>query len=152
MDMDLSKLFDAKIIDLNMNVSTKKDAIKHLTDLLFDAGYVNDKQDYIEDIYRREEQGITGMGNGIAIPHGKSGSVLKTGLAVGKSTQKIEWESYDNQPVDIVFLFAVPDKKEGNIIHLKLLSKVAGKLGNEEILKKIRAAKTAEDIKECMFE
>lgn len=147
----VESLFDTKIVDLNMTANTKEEVIAHLTDLLCESGYVNDKNSYIKDIYYRESLGVTGMGDNVAIPHGKSESVLKTGLAIGKTKKMIPWESYDNQPVNIIFLFAVPDSSEGSQIHLHLLADVATRLGDDEILEKVKLANNYQQLKNALF-
>lgn len=147
----VESLFDSKIIDLNIEANTKEDVINHLTDLLFEEGYLDDKGSYIKDIYYRESLGITGMGDNVAIPHGKSASVKKTGLAIGKTKSMIPWESYDNQPVNIIFLFAVPDNPNGSETHLRLLADVACKLGNDEILEKVKSSENVSDLKDALF-
>ncbi len=147
----VESLFDPKIIDLNINAKTKDEVITHLTDLLYESGYLKDKDSYIKDIYFRESLGITGMGDNVAIPHGKSDSVLNTGLAIGKTNHMIPWESYDNQPVNIIFLFAVPNNDEGSKAHLHLLADVATRLGNDDILKSIKSAQDFDQLKNALF-
>lgn len=151
MDATIENLYDQKIIDLHMVEKDKNQVIQHLAQLLYDAGYVDNITDYIDDIYVREQQGITGMGDNIAIPHGKSASVRKIGLAIGKTDHMIPWESYDQQPVNIIMLFAVPIGEDSNRIHLKLLSSVAEKLGNDDIVRKIKQATTNEELKDGLF-
>lgn len=144
-------LFDPKIIDLDIRAQTKDGVIKYLANLLYNAGYVNEIEDYVKDIYYRESQGVTGMGDGIAIPHGKSNSVKRIGLAIGMTRSLIPWESYDNKPVDIIFMFAVSDNTAGSKTHLKLLADVASRLGNEDIVQNIRKAKNVDELRNALF-
>lgn len=141
----MEKMLDPKLIDLEMTATTKREVINHLARKLFENGVVNDLDNYIKDVYLREEEGITGMGNNVAIPHGKSMGVKAPGIAIGRTKEMIEWESYDEQPVNLFFLFAVPEGKDGAEMHLKLLSQIAMKLANDEILEKL---KEAQDVKE----
>ena len=101
----------------------------------------------MEDIYFRESQGQTGIGNYVAIPHGKSSSVTQVGIAIGKMDQEIEWETLDGKGVKLIFLFAVGKDNENAMTHLKLLAEVARKLGNDEAIEALLAAKTVEDLK-----
>ncbi|MFD1671019.1 PTS sugar transporter subunit IIA [Agrilactobacillus yilanensis] len=150
-EVTVKSVFDPKIVDLNINAKTKDEVIKHLAELLVKEGYVTDINAYTEDIYHRESQGITGMGDNIAIPHGKSSAVVKTGLAIGKTNQMIPWESYDEKPVNIIFLFAVADKKSDDKTHLRLLADVATRLGNEETLKQVKQAKDVMELHRALF-
>lgn len=77
LEIDLSELIDETAIDLKMDVQSKSEAIEKLTDLLISNGAIESKETFLEDVFEREEQGLTGIGNGIAIPHGKSTGVQK---------------------------------------------------------------------------
>ncbi len=144
--MAVKEILDKRVIDLKMKAINKEEVIRHLAGLLKKAGYVEDLEGYIKDVYLREEEGITGIGGHVAIPHGKSEFVDKVGIAVGRTEQMVEWESYDEEPVDLFFLFAVPSDSEGAKGHLRLIAELAGKLGNEAIMGKLQAASTYEDL------
>lgn len=148
---NIGKIYDPKIIDLNMHCNNKTEVINHLSKLLQKAGYIDDIENYINDIFYREYQGITGIGDNIAIPHGKSSSVQKVGLVIGQNEFMIPWESYYNKPVNIIFLFAVPNIKKENEIHLYLLSEIAKKIGNEDILNKIKTANNKLELQNALF-
>lgn len=144
--MAVKEILDKRVIDLKMKASNKDEVIRHLAGLLKKAGYVEDLEGYIKDVYLREEEGITGIGGHVAIPHGKSDFVDKVGIAVGRTEQMVEWESYDEEPADLFFLFAVPSDNGGAKDHLRLIAELAGKLGNETIMGKLQAASTYEDL------
>lgn len=144
--MAVKEILDKRVIDLKMKAVNKDEVIRHLAGLLKEAGYVEDLEGYIKDVYLREEEGITGIGGHVAIPHGKSEFVDMVGIAVGRTEQMVEWESYDEEPVDLFFLFAVPSDSEGAKGHLRLIAELAGKLGNEAIMGKLQAASTYEDL------
>lgn len=144
--MAVNEILDKRVIDLKMKAVNKDEVIRHLAGLLKKAGYVEDLEGYIKDVYLREEEGITGIGGHVAIPHGKSEFVDKVGIAVGRTEQMVVWESYDEEPVDLFFLFAVPSDSEGAKGHLRLIAELAGKLGNEAIMGKLQAASTYEDL------
>ncbi|MEY8351989.1 fructose PTS transporter subunit IIA [Lachnospiraceae bacterium 54-53] len=144
--MAVKEILDQRIIDLNMNATNKDEVLRHLAGLLKKAGYIDDLEGYLRDVYLREGEGITGIGNHVAIPHGKSGSVDKVGIAVGRTNQMIEWESYDGEPSDLFFLFAVPADYDGAKDHLRLISELAGKLGNNRTMEKLQSARSYEDL------
>lgn len=78
-------IFDRNVIDLNMKASTKDEVIRELATLLYKENYLSKLDDFIASVYEREAEGITGMGNNVAIPHGKSDSVMRAGIAIGKT-------------------------------------------------------------------
>ena len=137
------------MIDLDMTAKTKDEVIRHLAGLLMEAGYIQDLEGYVKDVYLRESEGITGIGNHVAIPHGKSDYVDHVGLAVGRTRDMVEWESYDEQPSDLFFLFAVPADSEGAKDHLRLIAELAGKLGNDSIMTKLQTAKSYDELLEA---
>ncbi|MGL5151818.1 MAG: PTS sugar transporter subunit IIA [Clostridium sp.] len=124
----MNKLFDVKYIDLNLETTEKFATIKHL------AGFAEDRlhnvDGYVEDVKKREAISTTGIGDGVAIPHAKSEFVKVPTVIVGKSNQGIEWESLDDEPVNMVFLIAVPEG-EGNE-HLKILQVLAVSLMDDD--------------------
>ena len=147
--MAVKEILDKRVIDLNMDATDKDGVIRHLAGLLKDAGYVEDLEGYVKDVYLRESEGITGIGGHVAIPHGKSDYVNKVGIAVGRTKEMVEWESYDGEPSRMFFLFAVPSDSEGAKDHLRLIAELAGKLGNEATMNKLQSASTYEDLLEA---
>lgn len=145
--MNVKEVLDERVIDLNMKAADKKEAINYLAGKLKDAGYIADVEEYVEDIYLRESQGQTGIGNYVAIPHGKSSSVTQVGIAIGRMEQEIEWETLDGKGVKLIFLFAVGKDNENAMTHLKLLAEIARKLGNDEAIEALLNVKTVEDLK-----
>lgn len=143
--MSVLDVLDRRVVDLKMKAKDKDEAIRHLSGLLKEAGYIEDVHEFVADIYERENEGITGIGEHIAIPHGKSQSVRNIGIAVGKLDEMIEWESLDNQPVDLIFLFAV-SKSQYDTSHLRLLGDLAGRLGRNNTIKRLREMGTFEDL------
>ncbi|GFZ29914.1 transcription antitermination protein BlgG [Clostridium zeae] len=143
--MDLAAVIRSETIKLEMNARNKDEAIRELTQMLYDADKIANMEDFIEDVYYREKIGVTGIGNGFAIPHGKSKFVKKTCLAIGRTKCPIEWDSLDDQPVNFIILFAVTDEdKTSN--HIRLLSQVATKLGDDEICERLKLANTSNEI------
>jgi PTS system fructose-specific IIA component len=130
--MNVDELLNTDVINLRLKANTKEEAIKELTDLLAEKGAISSKEEFLSDVFEREAQGPTGIGNSIAIPHGKSDYVERTAMAIGRSETDLEWESLDDQPVRVVILFAVRSADQ-NGLHLKLLASVARSLANEDI-------------------
>ncbi|MCW0345240.1 PTS system fructose-specific EIIABC component [Pantoea ananatis] len=131
--MDISRILTPRRVNLNLQASSKEEAIIELTDLLFSDGAINDKQAFIKDVWLREAEGSTGFENHIAIPHGKSSAVKQTTLAIGRSQQDIPWETLDGSQVRCIILFAVR-LEDQNTPHIRLLSQVASALADDEVI------------------
>lgn len=134
--MDISNVLNVKNIKLNMMAKSKEEAIEELTELLVRDGSVINKEDFLKDVWLREEQGSTGFENHIAIPHGKSSGVARTALAIGRTQYEIPWETMDGSDVRCIILFAVC-LVDQNATHIRLLSQVSGSLADEEIIEKL---------------
>ncbi|HHL1669037.1 TPA: PTS sugar transporter subunit IIA [Klebsiella pneumoniae] len=134
--MDISTVLNVKNIKLNMTARTKEEVIEELTDLLIQDGAVTNKEDFIRDVWLREELGSTGFENHIAIPHGKSSGVSRTALAIGRTQHAIPWETMDGSDVRCVILFAVC-LVDQNATHIGLLAQVSGSLADEDIIAKL---------------
>ncbi|MCI1903737.1 MAG: fructose PTS transporter subunit IIA [Enterococcaceae bacterium] len=139
--MEVNEIIDPRNVRTRLSAQTKDEALKELATTLFNNGYISDIAGFITDIYMREAEGQTGIGNFIAIPHGKSTYVKKIGVAIGVADKEIPWESLDGRGVKGIILFAVGNDNEGAHTHLKLLSLFARKLGNDEVVKKLIEAK-----------
>lgn len=129
-------MLNVKNIKLNMTAKTKGEVIEELTDLLIQDGAVTNKEDFIRDVWLREELGSTGFENHIAIPHGKSSGVSRTALAIGRTQHAIPWETMDGSDVRCVILFAVC-LVDQNATHIRLLAQVSGSLADEDIIAKL---------------
>ncbi|SKC84554.1 PTS sugar transporter subunit IIA [Maledivibacter halophilus] len=144
--MEIANVLDSAVVDLNMEAQNKDEALKYLSKKLKDAGYIENLDMFLKDIYYRESLDLTGIGEGVAIPHGQSESVKKIGIAIGKLNKPIKWETIDGKDVNLIFLFAVSKGNvEGNP-HLKLLSSLARRLAKKENIKALKEAKTFADI------
>lgn len=147
--MEITEILNDYTIVTNMDFKDKHDALKGLSQLLLDNEYITNVESFLEDVYAREEIGQTGIGNYIAIPHGKSDSVNEIGVAIGINNSEIPWETMDGKGVRGVILFAVGNDNEGAKSHLKLLSLFARKLGNDEVIDKLLKSVKTEDVKEA---
>ena len=148
-DFSIADVITEDLITLEMVAKDKEEAILELTELLAEKGIVTDVSGFSADVFKRETEGMTGIGNGIAIPHGKSDSVSQTSLVVGKTKQPIEWESLDEEPVQVIILFAVRNT-DANTMHIKLLQKVAMLLADEEFIENMISAETKTEMLELL--
>lgn len=148
----IEDLLEDQCINLSLEANTKKEVIDQLSKMLETAGYITDFDIFAKDVFLREKEGITGMGNGIAIPHGKSEAVNRASVAIGRTKKFIGWESYDGLPVNLFFLFAVPSGKHGAKIHLKLLSQLATKLANDVLIEELKKTPTVTDFKRILMD
>ncbi|PAF14402.1 fructose PTS transporter subunit IIA [Shouchella clausii] len=143
--MKLAELLHKDVIKLDLSATSKEEAIKELIELLAKNGAIESKEGFEKDVYDREAQGMTGIGGGIAIPHGKSDAVRHTAIAIGRTKQPISWETLDEKPVQAIILFAVRKEDAGDL-HLKLLAKVAGALARDEVCTALLESNSKEDI------
>lgn len=100
--MVISDILTKETIDLHLNADSKTAAVEQMASLLSEQGYVSDAGQFINDVLKREESSSTGIGFGVAIPHGKSAGVVKPALSFAKFAQPIEWQSLDEQPVTML--------------------------------------------------
>lgn len=147
--LDINKVINQDLIVVGMNEESKEGALKVLINRLYEQGYLSDKAEFLKDVLERESEGLTGLGKGIAIPHGKSDGVVKTTIAIGRNNRGIEWESLDDEPVDLIILFAVK-KTDETTTHIKMLQKVAILLADDEFLKTLKLAEKPVDIYELL--
>ncbi|WP_303864281.1 PTS sugar transporter subunit IIA [Alkalibaculum bacchi] len=138
-------------INLCSSSKTKSSALKELCYMLYVNGCISDKKKFCEAVYRRERVGVTGMENGIAIPHGESDAALRAAIGVLKTRSIIgDWESLDNKPIKLVFLLVVPTKNR-NIEHLKLLSHLAAALTHSDIQDRLLKEDSVESFKKIFY-
>lgn len=143
--MNISEVLKKEHILLDFMAETKEDVLKGLTDLLAESGAVSDKYAFLTDVIARENASATGIGNGIAIPHGKSSSVSETTVAIARLEHGIEWESVDDEPIKFVVLLAVKESDKTGV-HVKLLSEMARKLASAENCRRLLNAKDKDEI------
>ncbi|MBQ4020780.1 MAG: PTS sugar transporter subunit IIA [Erysipelotrichaceae bacterium] len=148
--MPLNDILNTDIIDLEVQGTTKDEVLRYMANVLLKNGYINDADVFVKDIYEREAEGPTGMGLHISIPHGKSFSVLRNGIMIGKTVNPIRWESSMSdsgfQDTYLIFLFCVSADAEFARNHMMLLSELAGKLGNDVRVAKLSKANSKEEI------
>lgn len=161
--MTIRDLLAAESINLNGTPAGKTEALNQCIDLMAKSGKISDVEKYRKGVFAREEEGTTGIGMGIAIPHCKSDAVTKAGLAAMVVKDGVEFESLDGTPAKIIFLIAAPNTEDN--VHLQVLSKLSVMLMDEqftnslinagsvdEFLNIIDSAEKAKDEKEALKE
>ena len=141
--MKITDLLDEKSIRLNAAASSKTEALNQIINLINQTGNIINKDEYKEIVFKREEQGTTGIGEGIAIPHGKSSKVKKACLAAMVIPNGVDFEALDNKKVNLMFLIAAPETKDN--IHLEVLSRLSSLLMDEKFREKLRRSKTSKE-------
>lgn len=148
--MKIIDLLDDRSILLDGRVADKKAALDQMVELMDASGKLRDKETYRQGVYAREQEGSTGIGEGIAIPHCKSDAVIKPGLAAMVVKDGVEFESLDGQPAHLFFLIAAPNT-EGNV-HLDVLSRLSVLLMDEDFTNKLRQAASVSEFKQIIEE
>ncbi|WPC20215.1 fructose PTS transporter subunit IIA [Pediococcus inopinatus] len=148
--MAVSKIVQPKLVKFNLVANSRDAVIDQLADVYLENGVISDKQKYIEAVNEREVEGTTGIGGGIAIPHGKAETVTKSAVAIAKLAHPVEWNALDDKPVSYVFLLAIPD--DGDNEHLKLLSELASTLMDDDVREKLESASSKEDLEKIFME
>lgn len=141
--MKVRDLLSLDSIQLQGAPSDKADAIRQMVDLMCKRGNIADADAYRKGVFAREEEGTTGIGEGIAIPHCKSDAVKAPGLAAMVVPSGVEFDALDGQPVHLIFLIAAPNTEDN--IHLEVLSRLSVLLMDEQFTKQLKQAKTAEE-------
>lgn len=141
--MRIRELLAKESIELGGVAASKEEAIDKMVALMAKSGKINDAEKYRAGVYAREEEGTTGIGEGIAIPHCKSDAVTKPGLAAMVIPEGVDFDALDGEKVDLIFLIAAPNSKDN--VHLDVLSKLSMLLMNEEFTKGLKSAGTVEE-------
>ena len=146
--MRIRDLLAPESICLNGSAADKKDVLNQMVDLMAKSGKVSDKENYLAAVFAREEEGTTGVGDGIAIPHGRCAGVSKPGLAAMVLPAGVEYEALDDEPVNLIFLIAAPEGA-GNV-HITILSKLSMMLMDDAFTASLRGAKSVEEFLEII--
>ncbi|KAA6453730.1 PTS fructose transporter subunit IIABC [Bacillus atrophaeus] len=142
--MKITELLTKHTIKLNIESKEKENVIDEMVTVLDQAGKLNDRAAYKEAILNRESQSSTGIGEGIAIPHAKTASVINPAIAFGRSKEGVDYESLDAQPAHLIFMIAATEG--ANNTHLEALSRLSTLLMREEIRKQLLEAETEDAI------
>ncbi|MCD4814196.1 PTS sugar transporter subunit IIA [bacterium] len=142
--MRIMDFLSEKNITVDLKAKNKKEVIEELVEVLVDGGNVSDKKKMVQILLEREELGSTGIGQGIAIPHGKSDTVKELTAAFGLSKTGIPFEALDGEPVYIFFLLVAPEGTAG--AHLKALARISGLLKDKYIRRKLTASQSTGEV------
>ena len=148
--MRITDLLKKQSIDLNGAGFDKPGAISHLVDLMSAGGNILDKEGYKACVMAREEEGSTGIGEGVAIPHAKTAAVKSPGLAAMVVQEGVEYESLDDEPANLFFLIAAPEGGEN--VHLEVLSRLSRMLMDDDFRANLMAAKSADEFLQIINE
>lgn len=141
--MRITDLLDKKSISLTAAPDSKQEALDEAIELIIKGGKIRDREAYRAQVYHREEEGSTGIGRGLAVPHGKCDAVVEPALAAMVIPQGVEFDALDQKPVQLLFLIAAPDTKEN--IHLKLLSRLSALLMDKAFAEQLKKASDTEE-------
>jgi nitrogen PTS system EIIA component len=142
--MNLLDILSVDCVKAPLLATQKKDAIEELVDTLALAGKVSDPDALKDAVWSREQTRTTGIGQGLAIPHGKSSSVSKLVMAIGKPANPIEFESIDKQPVQLIVLLASPPDRTSD--HIQALARISRLMTMRDFRERVYAAQSAEEL------
>ena len=148
--MRITELLDKRSIRIDGAPKSKNEALDQMVELMAKSGKINDLEAYRQEVYRREEEGTTGVGEGIAIPHGKGAFVDKPGLAAMVVKDGVDYDSLDGEPVHLIFLIAAPNTKDN--VHLDVLSKLSVLLMDDDFSRALQNAKSPEEFMKIVDE
>lgn len=141
--MRITDLLDARSVCLTCNPKDKSETLDQAVALMAKSGKLSDEAAYRKQVYAREEESTTGIGEGIAIPHGKCDAVKAPGLAAMVIKNGVDFDSLDGEPVELLFLIAAPNTEDN--VHLDVLSKLSMMLMDEEFTASLKNAQTVEE-------
>ncbi|MEY3385384.1 MAG: hypothetical protein RIR53_195 [Bacteroidota bacterium] len=144
MDTKITSILDPACIRLNLEVKDKADCLRKVVDVVGATGKVKDVEHFHSVIVERERLMSTGIGNAVALPHGKTDVVDESIMAVATLATPIDYDSLDDKPVSIVILLVGPEGSVGQ--HLRLLSRISRLVGSEQFRSSLLTAKSAQDV------
>ena len=142
--MKLSDIITPDSIIPELRARNKKDVLMELAEVISTVEPSVNKDGLVQVLEEREKLGSTGIGNGVAIPHGKLNGISKPLMSFGRSKSGVDFDSMDTRPVHLFFLLVAPENSAG--AHLKVLAKIAKLLKNSEFRKKLLEAKDRDEI------
>lgn len=142
--MKILDFLDKKAIKLNMEAVEKEESLKELVDVLAETQDIGDKKSIVKALIERESLGSTGIGQGIAIPHGKTDRVSQLVAVLGISQKGVNFEALDGEPVYIFFLLVAPKDTAGP--HLKALAQISRLLRDTYFCELMRRCKTPDEV------
>ncbi|MDD2714347.1 MAG: PTS sugar transporter subunit IIA [Candidatus Wallbacteria bacterium] len=148
--MKLSDLLGEDLIIMDLKSVDKQGVIEKLVDLLYHNGKITDRETYLRSVLDREKLGTTGIGKGIAIPHGKSDAAKEISVVLARSLEGVNFDSLDGKPVSLIFMLTAP--KDANGMYLKALAKLSRLLRHKEFRDALLAAKSKREIMSLISE
>jgi PTS system fructose-specific IIA component len=142
--MAFAQLLTEDTIRMELDAQRKEECIEKLAATLGELDILSDQRSFVNAVLERETLGTTGIGFGIAIPHGKSSAVKRPSIAFARLKAPIDWQSLDDQPVTMVFLSAVPEESANE--HLQSLASLSRKLIHEEFRDRLANAANVQDV------
>lgn len=142
--MNLKEILSVENIRCPLEADRKQDAINELVDVLARSGRIDNPDALKDAVWTREQTRTTGIGHGLAIPHGKCNGMDTLGIAIGKPAEPMDFDSMDAQPVELIVLLASPIDKTSE--HIQVLAQVSRMINNAEFREKIYAASDAQAI------
>ncbi|EAA2295325.1 PTS 2-O-a-mannosyl-D-glycerate transporter subunit IIABC [Escherichia coli] len=144
--MNLTTLTHRDALCLNARFTSREEAIHVLTQRLAALGKISSTEQFLEEVYRRESLGPTALGEGLAVPHGKTAAVKEAAFAVATLSEPLQWEGVDGpEAVDLVVLLAIPPNEAGTT-HMQLLTALTTRLADDEIRARIQSATTPDEL------
>lgn len=148
--MKIVDFLSHEAVTVDLAAQTKEDIIKELVQLLYKTKKIKDVAHIVKILMEREELGSTGIGQGIAIPHGKSDTIKNIVAAFGISKKGINFEALDGEPVNLIFLLVAPIDSAG--AHLKALAKISRLLKDKFFRQALRESKDAKEVMKIIKE
>lgn len=149
--MDISTLMNENCLSFDVELQSKEDVFQYLSEQLFQEQYISSKEEFLTALYYRESLSETGLGDGIAIPHGKTDCVEKAGIAFVRLRNAIPWESLDGKPISYVFMLAIPHQG-GDDAHIRMISELARSLIRPKVIQKLSVTNSAKELLACFAE
>lgn len=142
--MRIKDILSPESMIMDLQATTKDEAINEMADLEVATGIVNNKEKFVESIWAREKESTTGIGGGIAMPHARNEYINKARVLFAKSEKGVDFDSLDQQPVHLFFMITAPAGADNT--HLQALAKLSSLLINPDLVEKLKAAKTADEV------
>ncbi|MDA3801393.1 fructose-specific PTS transporter subunit EIIC [Lactobacillus delbrueckii] len=142
--MRIKDILSPESMIMDLQATTKDEAINEMADLEVATGIVNNKEKFVESIWAREKESTTGIGGGIAMPHARNKYINKARVLFAKSEKGVDYDSLDQQPVHLFFMITAPAGADNT--HLQALAKLSSLLINPDLVEKLKAAKTADEV------
>lgn len=142
--MRIKDILSPESMIMDLQATTKDEAINEMADLEVATGIVNKKEKFVESIWAREKESTTGIGGGIAMPHARNEYINKARVLFAKSEKGVDFDSLDQQPVHLFFMITAPAGADNT--HLQALAKLSSLLINPDLVEKLKVAKTADEV------